>query len=327
MEINRVQDAAPVLERTATQKAYCQREYFQAAALLALWSLLLINEGTVRFIRSEPSSNLLSGLRPPRILPFLASLAELLYASSALFVSIAALLLNSYSHSFTRLFIIVQATLSSFVFIVFVIILPAFRAASLVQPIIPQLTMAESRVLIVLGILTSTSFCLALQGGHYLFLSRLASTATGTPSQCSRLSSRRGAIFWNGNMALAGLWTTLTGLLLVVRIRGTGTDNVVQPSSPNIGKLPGMATLVGLLMLTWGVIGMAVASGGRRRSIAVYVSMAIVVYLLLFTNYSMVQMATLPLQDFAAYAATHAALVLAITFLGPYFMVKQRDER
>ena len=107
-----------------------------------------------------------------------------------------------------------QSILGRFVFVVFVFAQPAARAANLETPMLPGMTINSSRAVINMGILTSSHFCLAIQGGQFLFMARLISAADSVDFLKQKSGNTMRAMFWNANMAFAGLWTLITGAIV-----------------------------------------------------------------------------------------------------------------
>lgn len=295
----------------------------QAAALLSIWSVLVINEGAIRLINSNPAGGL-SGGRPSIALVFLAALSEVLFGLLGLFIGLAASILRLHSTLFTKISILIQFILGDFVFVIFVFLIPAFRAADLMEPSLPGLSLGQSQFLVALGILTSFQFCLALQGGQFLFMARLVCAATGKDFLKQQSGTMMRAMFWNGNMGLAGLWTLITGVLVTANV-GSGKLDMPFVSPPNVGLVPGLTIATGLAMILWAGVGMVVGKRAMKGVPLVYYVGSFIVYLLALMNYGIVQfglMENAPAGD----VALHAGLVFMVVFLGPYFVHQASEE-
>lgn len=291
----------------------------EAAALLALWSILVINEGSIRFISENPSQGITGG-RPPKLLGFLGSLSEVVFGLLGLFVGLSAFLLRAHNAGATKLVMLIQTLLGYFVFIVFVFILPIYRAVDKGM-FRDDLTVGENRFVIALGILTSFHFCLALQGGQFVFMARLVAAATDTDFLKQRTGATMRAVFWNANLAMSGVWTLITGAFIAAKISG-GTLEMPYISPPNVGRLPGMTITAGVLMIALGVMGILIAGAGKGVPKFYFVTVALV-YVFAFLNFGMAQFGKLGSPESpppAGSVALHNGLVFMVVFLGPYFV-------
>lgn len=300
--------------------------FSEAAALLTVWSLLVINEGSIRFNNLTPYgdfSNRIPGISNiPLGVAFFASLFEVIFGWIGLFVGIAALVCRYYNTALTKVAMLVQVAMGWYVFAVYVFAIPAKQAADLVEPIL-GLSMGTSRFLITLGLFTSFHFCLALQGGQLIFFARLVSAATGQDFLKQNSGYKMRATFWNGNMALAGLWTFITGCIINAKV-GSGTITGVFMFPPNVGRLPGLTIFTGLLMLVWGLCGMALGFLSMTPGSWYYLGTG-VVYLLAFLNFVLVQFGKLD-DPASAGVAMHAGLIFMVVFLGPYFVYRLNNQ-
>eukprot|EP00168_Porphyra_purpurea_P011724 TRINITY_DN2994_c0_g1_i4.p1 TRINITY_DN2994_c0_g1~~TRINITY_DN2994_c0_g1_i4.p1 ORF type:complete len:407 (-),score=86.90 TRINITY_DN2994_c0_g1_i4:96-1145(-) len=237
----------------------------EAAALLALWSALVLTEGTVRFVLAAPAGDLFPADRPasvaPPFLPFLASLMECVFGLTGVLVGVGGAFFNLHNRAVTVAFLISQTVMSWFVFIVYVFLLPSYRAHFLTAPIMQFDSVGASRAFITMGILTSAAICLALQGGQFTFGMRLL-VHQGEPGKASRTAGAEGrGLFWNGNMVFAGLSTAVAGILLLANGAGAGrVATGIFGAPPHVGVFPLMTLLTGLSMVATG------AWGWRRRA-------------------------------------------------------------
>lgn len=290
--------------------------FLEAAALLTIWSILVINEGAVRFIDSNPAAGL-SGGRPAVMLVFLGGLFEVVFGLIGLFLGIAAFIVRAHNTVVTKAAMVIQTILGYYVFVIFVFVIPAFRAADLASPSLVGLTLGQSRFLIALGVLTSFQFCLALQGGQFIFMARLVCAATGKDFLMQNSGARMRAVFWNANLGLAGVWTLITGILINVNV-GSGTLDMPFESPPNVGRLPGMTIFTGLTMIVFAAVGIMIAVM-KMQIPRFYFPTSGFVYLFAFLNYTIVQFGLLDGAPAGA-VALHAGLVFLVVFLGPYFV-------
>ncbi|KAK1866535.1 hypothetical protein I4F81_009051 [Pyropia yezoensis] len=286
----------------------------EAAALLALWSALVLTEGTVRFILTVPAQELLPSDRStevlPPILPFLAALMDRMV---------------------TAAFLITQTIQSWFVFVIYVFLIPSYRARYLEAPIFPFDTVGESQAFIVMGILTSIALCLALQGGQFAFGMRLHAHQSPAGRQSSLHASRSVArgLFWNGNMVLAGLSTTVAGLLLLANTAGNGGAGRLGPpffvAPPHVGVFPIMTLVTGLVAIVTGLVGMAACVA--RHLVKPFLVLTVVNYVLLYLNFTIVQVGAIEGGGPPQAGAFHSGLVLLTALIGPYFAYRARVER
>ncbi|GAB0496003.1 hypothetical protein MMPV_007313 [Pyropia vietnamensis] len=305
----------------------------EAAGLLALWSALVLTEGTVRFVLSEPAQDLLPADRAtstlPPILPFLAALMECIFGLSGVFVGVGAAFFNIHSRMATLVFLITQTIQSWFVFIIYVFLIPSYRARYLEAPIFPFDSIGESRWFITMGILTSVALCLALQGGQFAFGMRLFAhqSPPGKASEADAAKSAARGLFWNGNMVLGGLSTTIAGgLLLAAENGGAGRlGPVFFGAPPHVGVFPLMSLFTGLSMTATGLLGMA-ASVMSSLFTPLLVLTAFN-YLLAYLNFTIVQVGAIEGGGPPQAAAFHSGLVLLTALIGPYFAYRARVGR
>lgn len=298
------------------------RGFFEAAALLSIWSILVINEGAIRLINAKPAGGLSVG-SPAAVFPFLGGLFEVGFGLLGLFLGIAAFILRAHNATVTKIAMVVQTVLGYYVFAIFVFVLPAFKASNLEGPSLEGLSLGQSRFLIALGVLTSFQFCLALQGGQFVFMARLVCAATGRDFLKQKSGARMRAVFWNANLGLAGLWTLITGILITANV-GSGRLDAPFVSPPNVGLLPGMTIATGAMMIAFAVMGIVVGVMKMQVSM-LYYAMGAFVYLFAFLNYTIVQFGLLP-EPMPGAVALHAGLVFMVVFLGPYFVHVSESE-
>lgn len=291
--------------------------FLEAAALLTLWSALVINEGAIRLIDSDPAAGLSEGGRPPRVVLFLGGLLEVTFGLIGLYIGMAGFIFRWYDTNVTKLGIAVQTLFGYYVFAVFVFVQPAYRATDLTEPMLEGLSIGQSKFLIAMGVMTSFHFCLALQGGQFVFLARLVCAGTGKDFLKQNTGNTMRAIFWNANLAFSGLWTLITGAVVHANVGG-GTLDAPFESPPNVGRLPSLTIWTGLLMLLFGLAGVALAVGKMRAPSMFYITGGYV-YLSAFLNFTIVQFGVINAPP-AGPIAVHAGLVFMVVFLGPYFL-------
>lgn len=286
--------------------------FVEAAALLTLWSILVINEGAIRVIDRRPFNGF-EGSDPPPIVPFLAALGEVLFGMIGLFVGVAGFIFKWYNANLTKLAMIVQTLLGYFVFAVYVFVLPIYEATADDVP-------TERKVFISMGVIVSFHFCLALQGGQFVFFARMICGGSGSDFLKQRSGNKMRAIFWNANMALAGLFTIVTGAYAQDRL----LEGMEFAAPPNVGTVPELTIATGVVMLLWAAFGIMLALSNRPAPSFYFVA-TFFVYLLAYLNFTIGQLGTMevPLRGpspFGGPTALHGGLVFMVVFLGPYFV-------
>lgn len=297
----------------------------EAAALLTIFSLLAINEGSIRFIRSFPS-NLDRELTATQMSPYLiffGGLAEVIFGLFGFFVGVSAFIFSSYSTAITKLCMITQTILGYFVFIVFIFVEPAVVAANLSAPVLVGLSVSSSRLLITMGIFTSFNFCLALQGGQFLFMARLVAACTGTDFLKQTSGNRMRACFWNGNLGLSGLWVLITGIVVQAQVGG-GEIPMQYAFPPNVGRLPAFSIVTGIVMIVWGLVGVSMAV--TKSAPTWYFIGTAVTYLVALMNFGIGQFGVFADGGAGGPIALHNGLVFMVVFLGSYFVVQNAKD-
>jgi len=315
------------IEHSAPSKNYALLE---AAALLTVWSLLVINEGSIRLNDTVPSVALFESGRPSKAVVFFAALAEVFFGMLGFFVGVSAFMLKWYNTNIVKATMIAQTILGYYVFVIYVFVIPIFNAVDAPGPMVPGLSLSQTRAVIIMGLLTSFHFCLALQGGQFVFMARLIVAGTGRDFLRQKSGARMRAMFWNGNLAFSGLWTLITGLIVSINADESGKLAGPFVSPPNVGLLPSMTIWTGIVMLAWGTVGFMHALRKRPAS-KLYFIITAYVYLSAFLNYGIVQFGLFTTPDGDASpsgaVALHNGLVFMVVFLGSYFLNLMSTEK
>lgn len=310
-----------------------QREFTEAAYLLAFWSILVMNEGVVRFIQhGKPAAPLLFSGTPIRFwVPFLGALCEVIFGAFGFAVGLAGGVLDYFSKPLTLALIGVQTLAGWYTFITYVFVIPAFRIANETKPML-GMSAAASKAFGAMGILTSLSWCLALQGGQFVFISRLMAYGTEENFLKQRTGAGMRSMFWNANYFLAGLWATISACI-VINQKGIG---LTKPgpffAPPNVGRIPLYLLSTGLLMMFWSLGGIAICAMKNKAAIRKYAVGSFFVFLFVQVHYTIGQLGFIaanpaPSAVPAAGAALHNHLTFMVSFLGPYFMIKATNEK
>jgi len=309
-----------------------QSEFTEASYMLAFWSILVMNEGVVRFIQhGQPAADGLFTGTPIRFFaPFMGALCEVIFGVFGLAVGIAGGVLGYFSKQLTFALIGVQTVTGWYTFITYVFIIPAFRIANEAAPML-GMSETASKAVGTFGILTSLHWCLALQGGQFVFMSRLMAYGGEEDFLNQRLGSRMRSIFWNFNYLLAGLWAIVSACIIIYQ-KGSG---ITSPgpffAPPNVGRIPVYLLVCGLLMVLWSLIGIAISLSNNKPVVRKYVVASFFVFLFVHVHYTIGQLGFIaanpaPSAVPAAGAALHNHLTFMVCFLGPYFMLKACNE-
>lgn len=225
---------------------------------------------------------------------------------------------------------ICQAILGTFVFIVYVFVVPSVAASNALSQDVHPISLSLYKFLVVLGIFTSFHFCLALQGGQFVFMARMISSATNEDFLKQRSGNKLRALFWSANLALAGLWTLITGSIINGKI---GSRILEEPFffPPNVGRISGLTIVAGILMICFGFCSIATVITLRKVPSAYWILWT-VVFLFVWLNFTIAQIAKVG--PFFNAIAMHHGLTFTVMFLGAYFVrcwdhdsqVKQIDE-
>ena len=311
-----------------------QYEFAEASFLLAFWSILVITEAVVRFVQQGRPAvpGLLSASEPTRFWGMLmGALFELIFGVFGLLVGLAGGILDYYSHTLTCVLFLVQVLFGAYVFIAYVIVIPAYRIASET----PQLSLSVdmSKTLGALGICTSAAFCLALQGGQFVFITRLIAYSGPDDFLEHRgtKACKRRAILWNCIYAGAGLCTLVSGAILIA-FEGSGLTDKPFFAPPNVGRSPVFLLITGIIMVVWPTIGIFITAMDLLDVVRDYVCASFVVFLFIHISYTIGQLGLIsgnlsPPGDAAAAAALHSHLTFMLCFLPPYFMFKHLRAR
>lgn len=298
--------------------------FMEAAALLTIWSILVINEGAIRLVDQGKPATFIDG-RPPNAFLFAGGLAEVFFGMNGLFTGMGAFIFKQFNPTVSMVTLVLQVITGWFVFILYVFVQPIFRIIDLEDARLDGLSLGQDRFILVLGILTSFHFCLALQGGQFVFTSRLIAAGTGKDFLKQRSGNRMRGMFWNANLGLAGLWTLITGAIVAAEV-GSGKLEMAFMSPPNVGLLPGLTIATGVVMMVFACIGILLAMMRRPVHWTYFVAGA-AVYVLLYLNYTIVQFGLMKAADeemgapsFGGPIAMHGGLVYMVVFLGPYFV-------
>ena len=322
--------------------------FSEAAALLVVWSILVMNEGALRWIFLAPfgadDGNPLTpdvsfsdpvrgpfggGVRLGAL--FFASLAEVTFGLVGLALGVSAFVFRYYNSIYAKTSLAIQSALGWFVFIVYVFAVPAQRAANLLPlGTFNGISLSLHRFLITLGMFTSFHFCLALQGGQFVFMARIIANATNTDFLMQKSGERMRAVFWNGNLALAGLWTFLTGCIVAANSDGATiprTAGLVYRFAPNVGRSPALSIFTGLLMMIWGIYGMLIPLMKLSGGTPYYLGSGLV-YFMVYLNFVLVQFGLVANENkFFAGLSMHNGLVFMLHFLPTYFVYRYEQEQ
>lgn len=301
--------------------------FLEAAAFLTVFSLFLINQGSIQVMRLYPTENLLDGGAPSKFLLFLGHLFEFFYGLLGLGLGLTALVFRGHNATVTKLCMFIQIVLSIYTFMLVAFIAPGFAVRDITEPQLIGLTTGESKFIRALGLLTSVHFFFALQGGQFVFMARLVSESTGTDFMWQKSGYKLRAIFWNLNLAIPGFWTLVTGAMVNEKVGGGRLQQLIF-SPPTVGHLPGLTIFTGLGVCVLGLLGVVMAVLDITPP-ALYFLLAAVVYVDGLLNFGIVQFGLIGAKDLelAGIVAMLNGLVFVGVFIGPYFLHLQSKDK
>lgn len=309
-----------------------QREFTEAAYLLAFWSILVMNEGVIRFVQhGQPAApGLFKGMPVRFWAPFMGALCEVIFGVFGLAVGLAGGVLGYFSKPLTFALIGVQTVTGWYTFLTYVFIIPAFRIANEKMPML-GMSVAASKAVGTFGILTSLSWCLALQGGQFVFISRLMAFGGEEDFLRQRTGAGMRSIFWNANYFLAGLWATVSACIIINEKGGGLTKPGPFFAPPNVGRIPVYLLFTGLLICLWSLGGIVISAMKNKAVVRKYAIASFFVFMFVHIHYTIGQLGFIaknpaPPAVPAAGAAMHNHLAFMLAFLGPYFMLKATNE-
>lgn len=299
----------------------------EAAGMLLAWSLLALVEGVVRTVlNARPEVGLTPDEGFPPLALLVAGVAEIVFSILGLLVAVAVLVYRLRSATVLLGFLIVQSILGWFVFITYVIALPAYNADHLEVLQNNMTTNGFSkgleRFLIFLGIVTSVVWCAALQAGQFILAARVMAMLKGKYDSY-KMHKLRAAV-WTALALLAGVAIFLSACLVLAKKDGD-TPFLPPPAfPPNVNIYPQILIVTGLLTMPWAALGLAGAITGSRAFLSAFNRLWFVVFFANLVPFAMV-LGKVPAGVLAGPAAQHAVLTFAYTFLPVIFTSKLVD--
>lgn len=305
--------------------------FLEVSVLLMIWSLLIINEGAARYVAQiKLDGGLVRGIdkgiygaSPDLALGFLffASLFEIFYGFMGLFIGLASIILGFRNTLVMKCCMVIQFALSVYVYVIHVLLLPIFSAIH--DSWYNRDKMGGlSWFLTVLEIVISTVFCNALQGGQFMFLARLISIEEKSNFFRQSTGDRMRAVFWTICITISGICTVITGAVLYNKFGGWQTDPYFY--SPNIGRLPILTMVTGIVMSLFGLTG-TVHAIGHSKVPPRYFILGAFVFVLAWFNFTIAQLSFVGAS--AGAVAMKTGMVFAVFFLSSYFLWCASEER
>jgi len=124
----------------------------------------------------------------------------------------------------------------------------------------------------------------------------------------------------------AGLSTAVAGVLLLAN--GAGAGRVAAglfAAPPHVGVFPLMTLLTGLSMVATGLMGMAAT--GSSALLRPFLVVTVANYVLMYMNFTVVQVGAIRPSGPPEAAAFHSGLVLLTVLIGPYFAMAAHKAR
>ncbi|CDF39595.1 unnamed protein product [Chondrus crispus] len=305
----------------------------ESAALLTLFSLLIFIEGGIRLTLIDVKDlGRPEGVKLfPPVASFIASICELVFGFIGLMLGLISLIESPVCAKKIKACVLGTVLLNLFVFAVYNLADPIYRIRNLIsfggRPVsdVSLFRGAES-----MALLTRICFTIALFAGQVIFMLRLASSSS-TKGKWSSGVMQAHAIFWNANVALAGLWTLVLGggVLSHTELfrKIEDVNGTIFFFLPHAGTEPGFTIATGIVMILWGVLGVALALL-RRQKVHWFLLGSLPVALLVYLNFTLVQLGQLRfIVSDASLVATNTAYVFALFFLSCFFLRRCRHQK
>lgn len=298
--------------------------FTEVSLLLVLWSLFILNEGAVRYIYLinadgglvRSLSDGTYGASPDLAIGFLffAALFEITYGFMGLFLGLSCTLLGFRSTAVIRCLMGIQFALSLFVYLVYVIMIPILSAIHDRWYNRANLG-GVSWFLSVVEIVLSSVLANALQGGQFMFMSRMVAIEEKSNFLRQCTGDRVRAMFWSISIAVSGFCTLITGIVLWIKFGALRTTAYFF--SPNVGRFPALTTVTGLFMSLFGVTSSMLAAGYSKVA-PMYFKVGAFVFLLTWINFTIAQLSFIG--SGGGHVVMQTGQLFALFFLGMYFL-------
>jgi hypothetical protein len=320
-----VEPAALTKKRDDMSPGRCARlelDLAEAAGLLLVWSMLVTVEGTIRLVLA---ANPKGGLTPDAGFPPAALLAggvaEVTFGTAGILLAVAILLFKQRNKAVLHAFLVVQSVLGWFVFFTYVFAVPLYAADKLREGRF-GLALGLDRFLIVLGIVTSVSWCAALQAGQFILAARCMRLIAGKSESRKTLALR--AAVWAAFTALAGAATSLTGVLVLAKADSSSPHLPPPAYPPNVSIYPELLVATGLVTLMWGLLGVSAALSDKAALLSLFNGTWFALFFINLVTFALV-LGKAPDGVLAFAAAQHSVLSFAYTLLPVIFTGKMME--
>lgn len=233
---------------------YTEKELLKASGLLLLWSALVTAEGCTRVsLVANPSAGLTADGAFPKLANLLAALGETLIGSLGLLVAVLTLLLKIRSAAIVSGFLVLQAVLGVFTVVIWVVAEPIDITRRLTAGIL-GFSLGLTRFILVLSVVVTLSWALAMIGGQFVMASRVGKLISGkTESPAShKLYALIGCVL----PFLGGLGTFLIGVLTLAEADGSTPYLSVVLQTLTV-FYPQLYITTGLVVMAWSLLGLA----------------------------------------------------------------------
>lgn len=245
-------------------RVHHELEITEAAGMFLIWSMLVTVEGTIRLVaNANPEGGLApDGVFPPAAL-LAGGIAECIFGFAGLVLGVYVLMfkLRKSGAGLMLGFLAMQSLLGWFVFITFVLANPLY---SLVNAEMGRFgfSLGLDRFLMVLGVLSSISWCAALQSGQFVLAFRMYKMITGHRDTLKMHKLR--AVVWCALAAMAAVAMTITGAVVLARADGS-TPFIPPPAyPPHVNIYPISLVITGIITLAWTLLGLMGAMSASK---------------------------------------------------------------
>lgn len=309
-----------------SRAARLELELTEAVGLFLVWSMLVTIEGTIRLVsNASPEFGLTpdEGFPPAALLA--GGIAEVIMGALGLLMAVSVLLFKKRSATMLVGFLIIQSVLGWYVFVTYVLAVPLYDADNLAAGRF-GLSLGADRFLIIMGLLTSVSWCAALQSGQFVLAARVRTMILGKADSLKMHKLR--AIVWCALAAMAGVAMAITGAVVLASADGSSPHIPPPAYPPHVNIYPEMTLCTGLVTIVWAALGLLGSMSSNKGLLGLFHHTWFVTFMVNLITFALV-FGKVPMGALAAPSAQHCVLVFAFTVLPIVFTSKivEWDER
>eukprot|EP01102_Stenamoeba_stenopodia_P010521 TRINITY_DN317_c0_g1_i1.p1 TRINITY_DN317_c0_g1~~TRINITY_DN317_c0_g1_i1.p1 ORF type:complete len:311 (+),score=34.93 TRINITY_DN317_c0_g1_i1:204-1136(+) len=289
--------------------------------LAAIYSILLLNEGTVRLIRSATPDHEHSyggsHTEFPLVVLLIGAVFEVLIAVVGILVALASLLYEVEHIWFTKSAMVLNSTIGWFYFVVYVFADPAFNI-NRKEPEDFPLSRSYTTGARVMSIIASFCFCMAVLGGQFVFLHGMAQFQLKKEDEVlTKRYYRSRLIGYSLLPLLSGLSILTMGAILQDQAGAGKLEFGPYVYPPCIVWYPELTIVTGILLFLFGVYG--VLSAVLTALLKVFAPVAALMWLWLVSVLALAQPGLTPGGGSATPGSVVMSLSLALILLPAYF--------